>query len=165
MSLHSINTERGLYVIACGDGFTSLGFDYAHKRACDVALWLRSKAMPLSSYAQAARALLPLDPKLYDTGPKPGTAEHYAAYRALMDAGREFNRVTGERCPAQLVPALIGKEGRRVECTHYGERVRFYVGKSTGWLPCHLMIKTRRCSGGESIVNSAEACSDVVVVG
>ena len=48
-----------------------------------------------------------------------------------------------------LSPQLIGLEGWRVEVTDsYGETRRFIVGKSTGWRPCHLEIKTRRSLGG-----------------
>ena len=50
---------------------------------------------------------------------------------------------------SELTPELIGKEGFRVEATTAdGERRRFIVGKSTGWRPIHLEIKTRRSLGG-----------------
>ncbi len=50
-----------------------------------------------------------------------------------------------------LTPQLIGLEGNRVEVeTTYGERRRFWVGRSTGWKPCHLEVKLRTSSGGES---------------
>jgi len=48
-----------------------------------------------------------------------------------------------------LTKQLIGLEGWRVEVeTLYGETRRFYVGRSTGWVPCHLEVKTRRSMGG-----------------
>ena len=41
-----------------------------------------------------------------------------------------------------LTPDLIGKEGARVEVvTTYGETRRFWVGRSSGWRPCHLEVK------------------------
>jgi len=50
-----------------------------------------------------------------------------------------------------LTPQLVGLEGRRVEVvTTYGETRRFHVGKSTGWIPCHLEIHNARSSGGGS---------------
>lgn len=50
---------------------------------------------------------------------------------------------------SHLSPQLIGLEGYRVEAIDdYGERRRFYVGKSTGWIPIHLEVKTRRSLGG-----------------
>ena len=52
---------------------------------------------------------------------------------------------------SDLSPQLVGLEGYRVEVeTTYGERRRFIVGKSTGWRPCHLEVKTRRSYGGEA---------------
>lgn len=50
-----------------------------------------------------------------------------------------------------LSPQLRGLEGFRVEVVRTdGERSRFIVGRSTGWRPCHLEIKTRRSLGGMS---------------
>jgi hypothetical protein len=50
---------------------------------------------------------------------------------------------------SDLSPQLTGLEGWRVEAvTTYGETRRFYVGKSTGWRPCHLEVLTRRSRGG-----------------
>jgi len=48
-----------------------------------------------------------------------------------------------------LTSQLIGLEGWRVEVTDaHGETRRFIVGRSTGWKPCHLEVKTRRSLGG-----------------
>lgn len=48
-----------------------------------------------------------------------------------------------------LSKQLIGFESKRVEVSdEYGETRRFWVGRSTGWRPCHLEIKTRRSHGG-----------------
>lgn len=48
-----------------------------------------------------------------------------------------------------LTPQLSGLEGHRVEAiTHTGDTRRFIVGKSTGWRPVHLEVKTTRSSGG-----------------
>lgn len=50
-----------------------------------------------------------------------------------------------------LTPQLLNHEGWRVEVvTTYGETRRFYVGRSTGWKPCHLEIKRRDSDGGFS---------------
>lgn len=44
---------------------------------------------------------------------------------------------------------LQGLEGWRIEVeTFYGEVRRFIVGRSTGWKPVHLEIKTKRSFGG-----------------
>jgi hypothetical protein len=48
-----------------------------------------------------------------------------------------------------LSPQLVGLEGWRVEVvTTYGETRRFYVGRSTGWKPCHIEVLRRDSSGG-----------------
>lgn len=48
-----------------------------------------------------------------------------------------------------LNPQLKGYEGRRVEVTYSdGTSERFWVGRSTGWRPCHLAVKTTRSTGG-----------------
>jgi hypothetical protein len=53
------------------------------------------------------------------------------------------------RSKAGLTPQLIGLEGWRVEVvTTYGERRRFIVGRSTGWIPCHLEVHNTRSHGG-----------------
>lgn len=133
MSLDSINAEQRLYVIPAGkDSYSCLGFDIADKWARQVAQWLKR-------------------PELIPVAPI-GTADHFAQYEAAMDAGRAHNAKTRERCPAQLVPELVGLEGKRVEVTlPDGSKSRFYVGKSTGWLPIHLEIKTRRSTGGGAV--------------
>ena len=43
------------------------------------------------------------------------------------------------RSDAGLTQQLIGLEGWRVEVeTTYGETRRFIVGRSSGWIPCHI---------------------------
>jgi hypothetical protein len=66
-------------------------------------------------------------------------------WSALTPAQRETLRAPAY--PAQLAPYL----GDRVEVvTHYGETRRFWVGRSTGWRPCYLEVKTSRSTGGMS---------------
>ena len=48
-----------------------------------------------------------------------------------------------------LTAQLLGLEGKRVEIVSTaGETRRFWVGRSTGWRPCHLEIHNRRSRGG-----------------
>ena len=55
------------------------------------------------------------------------------------------------RSDAGLSPQLKGLEGYRVEVvTDYDKTRRFIVGRSTGWIPCHLEISRRSASGGPS---------------
>ena len=56
-----------------------------------------------------------------------------------------------QRSDAGLTKQLVGLEGYRVEAeTVYGETRRFIVGRSTGWVPCHLEIARVDSSGGGS---------------
>ncbi len=67
-------------------------------------------------------------------------------FNALDGAAKvaTWNRLTStERAAVRdlsgLTPQLLDLEGWRVEVdTMAGETRRFYVGRSTGWRPCHL---------------------------
>ncbi len=130
----SINTEQGLYVIPCGSGYTCLGFEVADRKARDVAEWMgRDDLIP-----QACNP--------------PGTLGHYDHYSIVMSAGAEYSHTTGKRCPAELTKQLIGLEGARVEVIDKdGTKRRFYVGKSTGWMPIHLEIARCDSTGGTAV--------------
>ena len=125
----SINKEQRLYVIpgSCG-GFSCLGFDVVE---CKIAGVL--KFMELEPEIRPARV---------------GTLARYHQYALAMKHGAVYAGETGKRCEMDLEPQLIGLEGKRVEVTHNGEKRRFIVGKSTGWMPCHLEIANRASSGG-----------------
>ena len=65
---------------------------------------------------------------------------------ALTEAERERLR-----SDAGLTKQLVGLEGWRVEVeTDSGDKYRFIVGRSSGWVPCHIEVKTRRSFGGMS---------------
>jgi hypothetical protein len=54
-----------------------------------------------------------------------------------------------EKDYSDLTKQLIGLEGKRVEAiTLYGEKLRFWVGKSTGWKPIHLEVLRSNSIGG-----------------
>lgn len=122
-----------LYVIKTSSGYSCLGFDVLEKR-----------------YKALHAELLQLgDSSLVEFPEEYGTIERYAQYQRLLDHARAFHARTGHRFACELVPQLIGLEGKRVELTYpNGEKTRFNVGKSMGWIPVHLEIKTKRSSGG-----------------
>jgi len=132
--LSSINKEQKLYVTPCGGGFSCLGFDVCHNKTIKLAKELdREDLIPT----------------------RKGTKKAYNNYETLVSLAREKNIATGWQSKAGLTPELIGKEGHRVEVvTSYGEKVRFIVGKSTGWIPCHLEIKRTDSSGGGGAIGS-----------
>jgi hypothetical protein len=128
------NRKSRLYVIPAAHGFSCLGFDVAARRAA----------------ALASEMGLPAP-----TG-KPGTLKLYRAYQDLIATAHKRNQETGWRSISELTPALIGLEGKRVEVIHQWkgenpETVRFIVGKSTGFIPCHLEIKRRDSTGGGAV--------------
>jgi hypothetical protein len=141
--LVSIDVEKRLYSYKVGDFYGCLGFDYAMKRGLAVLNWLeRHDEVP---HEDKQKLLVP----------PVGTAEHYAWYEEVMKRGAAFNRRTGERCSADLVPELIGKEGLRVEVVDcHGEKRRFEVGKSTGWLPCHLELERVTSHDGPAVMGT-----------
>lgn len=134
----TLNTDQRLFVIPCGSGFSCLGFDVCRNRAASYCQWLRDEGQPAP-----------------DLGAPIGTMESYTEYKAALEAVRLYCQESGKRCTAELTPELIGKEGARVEVeTRHGDKRRFYVGKSTGFIPVHLEIARRDSSGGVAVTGA-----------
>lgn len=149
MPLGHVDPKSKLYFITLDHGHTCLGWDIAFKQAKAVAEWL---GLPLP------------DPKLI------GTERGYEEYQAFMAAGKAHHAETKQRCLVELdsrfTPFYERKE--RVEVVlkpgfeqyyGYGLRVdgkkqRFWVGRSTGWMPIYLQILNTKASGGEAISSS-----------
>lgn len=126
MLLHKVNKEQRLFVMKCGDGFTCYGFDVLDRKG------------------RALSAELGVTWKQ-----RKGTIKAFTAYNYLLNVARAENKATGKRFTYELTKQLIGLEGCRVEVTTtYNEVRRFYVGKSTGWCPCHLEIARCDSTGG-----------------
>lgn len=157
MKLLSINAEQRLYVMPCGNGTTCYGWDVLDKKARAVATWLRGLDTPNQD---AKRAMVAWLAEL-DRNP-PGSADHFQVCANVLERAQIHCSVFGDRCPADLVPSLIGLEGKRVEADYFGKRIRFKVGRSTGWLPVHLRLHNRRSTGGEGLI--ADAITNVRVV-
>ena len=97
-----------------------------------------SEDMPNYSYEGGQLAALP-EPV---TDPLEGMTQ--AEWNKASPAEREKLAST-----AGLIPELIGLEGWRVVATYPdGETSRFYVGRSSGWRPCHIELKRRDSNGG-----------------
>lgn len=129
MKLHSINANQSLFVLEAGTGFSCIGFHVAHRKTLAIAEWLKRDD------------LKPEAPR--------GTMKAWAEYCKAFKAAQDHYGATKERCPVELESRLVGLEGRRVEVRELGERPRrFWVGKSTGWMPCHLEISRKGSSGG-----------------
>ena len=132
----TLNLEQRLYVIPEARGFSCLGFDVAFQRTGIYADELQETE------------LLPKKKHL-------GTLAGYREYQAAVQAARARYETTGRRMNADLTPQLVGLEGQRVEVVDcYGQRRRFKVGKSTGWIPVHLELANRRSSGGGAVMGA-----------
>lgn len=126
----TINAPQRLFTISEGKGYSCLGFDVCERRRIAVLKWL---GRPVASVAI-------------------GSDAQWTSYNLAMADGAIRFAVSGKRCDAELTPAFIGHENERVEVTDSdGSKRRFYIGKSTGWLPCHLELKTRASSGGSAV--------------
>jgi hypothetical protein len=124
----TINTEQRLFVIEQSHGYSCLGFDVCFDITKRLAIEL-NKPVPVPPAENELMAL-------------------YGYYTELQEIARKKNAETGWRSSAWLNPSLIGLEGRRVEVSDGGKPYRFNVGKSTGSMPIHLEIKTKRSTGG-----------------
>lgn len=129
--LHAINRTQRLYVMPCGEGFSCYGFDV-----------LERHTRGLADFAERPD-LRPLAPQ--------GTPQAFREYTAARDAAAAYHARTGKRATYELIPALCGLEGKRVEVERNGERSRFIVGRSTGWAPIHLEIERRSDDGGGAV--------------
>ncbi len=121
-----INKEQRLYVIPCGNGYTSLGFDVLDKRA--------------SAFAKELN---------FEWKERKGTKKAYNHYMLLLTQAEKKFKQTGWKSTTELHPQLIGLENCRIEVIDEdGLKYRFNVGKSTGYIPCHLQIHNARSLGG-----------------
>lgn len=135
----TINLDQELYVIpeGAGSGFSCLGFDVLIARFNRLA-----NALDWAPFPQSER----------------GTLQGYERYRAL----REHAYDTGRRFTCELSPQLIGLEGHCVEVIdQFGDRRRFVVGKSAGWIPIHLELARRNSSGGMAAAREYRAVKDL----
>jgi len=133
----TINNAQQLYVVSDKHGYSCRGFDNAYTRAAAVAEWCGGTVPDLANV---------------------GTLAGFAEYTRAMSEGAAHHAATGERCPADLTPALLGLLGERVQVVYPdGEERRFYVGMSTGWYPCHVEILRRTSHGGSAVYFPAGA--------
>lgn len=134
----TIDAEHRLYVIPhAGGGYTCYGFDNAADELERIAIELVGRGKAVEGFIDAVKVF------------EKGSLSLWDALMAARESLRKVCEEQGERAVCGLSPQLMGLEGHRVEAlTKYGERRRFIVGKSTGWMPCHLEIKRIDSSGG-----------------
>lgn len=128
----TISSFTGTFVIPCGTGCTTLGFDVCFDRTRRIARELGDKSLEPT---EALRGTLP----------------GYAEYERACAAAEALYERTGRRLTCDLTPELIGLEGRMVEVVdRHGELRAFKVGKSVGLIPVHLEL-ARNAIGGEPV--------------
>ncbi len=112
------------------DGWTALGFDVCKRRA--------------DALAQEMGEPLPKG--------RVGSITLYNEYQSLLAKAHAKHKATGWRSQSELDPKLVGLEGQYVEVVNsVGEKERFWVGKSGGWVPVHLAILRRNSTGGAAV--------------
>lgn len=135
MSLKSVNYKDKLFVLSCDNGVSCLGFDICMDRTLVLAHELGELARPFFIEF--------------------GTPRAYAEYERLCEIGAKHSAKTGWRSKACLTSQLIGLEGYRVEVVDcYGQTRRFQVGKSDGWMPCHIELRDVKSSNGPSVTGA-----------
>jgi hypothetical protein len=129
MSKVTSSPENKMYVISENGGYSCLGFQVCAGR---VSRLEKHFGMPANSF-------------------QIGSMEMYGHYQMLVNKAREEFESSGKRCLTELHPELKSLKGKRVEVVQYGQKERFYVGMSNGWIPTLLRIRTKSSSGGEAI--------------
>lgn len=130
----NINTDRELYIITEGHHTTCLGFHVVADKSRKMVKWLKDNDVYEKEYSDI------------------GTIEAYDHYQHLLNVVRDLCHTRSIRCDIDLCEQLVGKEGKTVEIIDkYNETRRFIVGKSTGWIPCHLEIDSRHSDGGFAV--------------
>lgn len=129
-----INRQQRLFVLPVnGEGYTCLGFDVCEERLRGLATEMNVQPVPH----------------------RKGTRAAYQAYEQLVELARQKNQATGWRSQSELTPQLLGLEGKRVEVVdRWEQKRRFYVGKSTGFIPVHLEIARRDSTGGPAVMGA-----------
>ncbi len=133
------NRKTRLYTIDHGKFVTCLGFDVAFNKL---------KALHAELSPMVAKPL-PEMPKYK------GTMKVYNTLSKLQKIAQEIHKTHGIAFKCELTSQLIGLEGKRVEVVdRYGDKRRFKVGRSTGWLPCHIELSNSRSSGGGAVTGA-----------
>lgn len=127
MKLDSINRNQRVYIMPCGGGYSCYGFDVLYNK-------LHALANAMGIEVKSKRK---------------GTKKQFFEYSKIVDLARR----SGKRFDIDLYMPFIGLEGKRVEVTRKdGTKRRFYIGKSTGFMPIHLEIPQRNSIGGMCVI-------------
>lgn len=131
----TLNTAQSLYILEEErQGYSCLGFTVCRDWTRDIARELVRPDLEPTAFA---------------------SVEAYGQYEKALRAARDYVAATRRPLRCQLTPQLIGLEHRRVEVIdRYGERRRFVVGRSTGYIPIHLELANERARGGVGVTGT-----------
>jgi len=129
--LQEINWGTCQYVTKEAHGFSCLGFDVLERRgnrlAKELGVRINFTEIPNGEYK-------------------------YNKFSQLEDLAHKRFTETGCCCECELHPKFIPFMGERVETIfENGEKERFRVGRSTGWIPCLLRLHNSRSRSGGTI--------------
>lgn len=128
----TINEDQQLYVIKLSHGYSCLGFQVCEERYDKLAVEMTLRTGMKHPFPAVV-----------------GTLARYSQYQDLTKAASQYSQATGYKFQCELTPQLKGLERKRVEVVDAGgHKRRFIVGRSSGWMPCHLEIKRRDSTGG-----------------
>ena len=128
----TVDHKRGLYILQTEEYYSTHGIDVVQRRSENIIKWIKGKGEePIYKMVEYA------------------TVHAYEQYKAIMNQAQEFCKKNNIQCEIELEAQLIGLEGKRVEVIDkYGEKRRFWVGRTTGWLPGHIELSKSNSSGG-----------------
>ncbi len=133
-NLLSINKDQKLFTFKEGNYISCLGFEVVLNRGKKLADEL---GIICPKFRKGSRASLKF-------------------YYKMMELAKKKHSETGWRSKSELYKPFIGNEGKRVEVEYsWGEKERFYIGKSTGFIPCHIAVKQRNSHGGMAVLNDS----------
>jgi hypothetical protein len=140
--LAKVDKNQSLFVLKYDYGYSCLGFNVVKQKSEKLLKWLSDRGVKFEEEFGAGELSY-------------GDELAFEQYEALMKLASDFCYKHRISCDIDLVSQLIGLEGNRVEVVDcYGDKRRFIVGKSIGWMPAHLEILRRNSSGGGVVIGA-----------
>jgi hypothetical protein len=93
-----------------------------------------------------------------------GSMKLYNQYGELHEIAEKKNRETGWRANCELNPALTPyfQNRQRVEVDFGYEKKRGTIGKTTGFVPCYLLMLTTRSMGSSYTIGMNDKITRVI---
>lgn len=128
--LQSIDQSQRLYILKYDYGVSCLGFDVCQR----ISTFLANELGEIVS--------------LYGKG----TKEAFEEYERLLSLGKAKHEKTGWKSQAELTRQLTPFYGYKVEIVDCNnEKRKFIVGKSGGWMPCHIELQNVNSKSGPAV--------------